>query len=194
MELLIAGLIVFLGVHMTRLLGIKQIVVNVIGDALFAVFYSIISVIGFVLIIYGHILAHPSDIVWYPPEWTRMLALVAVPISLILIVATYVPCHIRAFVRHPMSLGVFLWSSSHFLANGEIASMVLFGAFFVWSALLLIEGYARGGAFAYAGRWSSDLIVIAVGLLVSAALTYFHMQLFGVAIIEFASEPVPPGI
>ena len=194
MGLLITGLVVFLGVHMTRVLGIRHLVVGAIGEALFAVFYSILSVIGFVLIIYGHILAHPSDILWYPPEWTRTLALIAVPIGFVLFVATYVPCHIRAFVRHPMTLGVFLWSGSHLLANGEIGSVILFGAFFAWSTILLADGFIRGGSFAHAGRWSTDIIVIIVGLLAAVAFAYFHMQLFGVAIVEFASEPLPPGI
>lgn len=194
MGVLITGLVIFLGVHLTRVLGIKRVVVSAIGDALFAVFYSIISVIGFVLIIYGHILAHPSDILWYPPVWTRTVALVAVPISLILIIAAYAPCHIRSFTRHPMTLGVFLWSGAHLMANGEIASLVLFGAFFVWSTIILAEAYLAGGQFARAGSWMADLIVIIIGLAVTGVFAYFHMQFFGVAVIEFASEPLPPGI
>jgi uncharacterized membrane protein len=194
MTVLILGLVIFLGVHLTRVVGIRNVAVSVIGEALFAVFYSILSVIGFVLIIYGHILAHPSEIVWYPPDWSRTVALIAVPISLVLIVATYVPCHIRAFFRHPMTFGVFLWSGSHLLANGELASVVLFGSFFVWSALLLLDGFLRGGSFAHSGKWTTDFIVIVIGLGAAGAFAYFHMHLFGVAIVEFASEPLPPGI
>ena len=194
MGVLILGLALLLGVHSTRIVGLRGAAVRVIGEPLWAVFYSVISAIGLALVIYGHILAHPSPAVWNPPAWTRSLALVAVPVSIILVIAAYVPSHIRAVTRHPMTLGVFLWSGSHLLSNGEIASLVLFGAFFAWSAVLLIEGYARGGAFAHEGRWAGDAAVIVIGGAAAAALALFHMQLFGVAVIGFASEAAPPGI
>lgn len=194
MGVLITGLVFFIGVHLTRVLGIKAQVVKVTGEALFAIFYSVISTIGLTLIIYGQILAHPSVNIWWPPAWTRTLALVAVPLSLILIIATYLPSHIRSITRHPMTLGVFLWSGSHLLANGELASIVLFGAFAGWSAILLVEGYWSGGHFARPGRLWADLTAVLVGLLASALIAYFHMQLFGVAIVEFASNRTAPGI
>ena len=194
MGVLITGLAIFLGAHMTRVLGIKTRVVAAIGETLYWIFYTVISAIGLSLVVYGHILAHPSETVWNPPEWTRTLALVAVPVSLVLIVAAYLPSHIRSFTRHPMVLGVVLWSGSHLLANGEIASFVLFGAFFAWSVLLLIEGYAVGGAFERPGKWGADLAALVIGLGAAALLAIFHMQLFGVAVIGFASEPTAPGI
>lgn len=194
MDILIIGLVLFLGVHMLRVIGLRGPLVRVLSAPLYAIFYSVISAVGLALIIYGHILSHPSPTVWTPPEWTRLAALIAVPLSLILLVATYLPSHIRSFTRHPMTLSVFLWSGAHLLANGELASLVLFGSFCAWSAILLIEGYARGGAFERPGRWSADFIAIVIGLAAAGLFAYFHMQLFGVAVIEFASEPGAPGI
>lgn len=194
MAVLVAGLIILLGVHTTRLVGLRAVAVRGIGEPLWAVFYSVLSAIGLALVIYGHLLAHPSEAVWSPPAWTRTAALAAVPASIVLLIATYVPSHIRAFTRHPMTLGVWLWSGAHLLANGEIASIVLFGAFFAWATLLLIEGYARGGHFAHAGSWAEDAVIVLAGLGASAALAVFHMQLFGVAVIGLASETTPPGI
>jgi uncharacterized membrane protein len=194
MGVLIIGLSIFLGVHFTRLLGIKRLTVSVIGDTLYWIFYSVLSAVGLSLVIYGHILAHPSEAVWNPPEWTRTLALIAIPVAMVLLAAAYLPSHIRSLTRHPMTLATVLWSGSHLLANGEIASLILFGAFFIWSVLLMIEGYAVGGAFERPGNWSADIAALVIGLGASAALAIFHMQLFGVAVIGFASEPVAPGI
>ncbi|MCC5995706.1 MAG: NnrU family protein [Oceanicaulis sp.] len=194
MDILIIGLALFLGVHMTRLIGLRGPLVRVLSAPLYAIFYSVISAVGLALIIYGHILSHPSPSVWTPPEWTRTAALFAVPVSLVLLTATYLPSHIRSLTRHPMTLGVCLWSGAHLIANGELASLVLFGSFFVWSALLLIEGYARGGRFERPGIWAADIAAIVIGLGAAALFAYFHMQLFGVAVIEFASEPGAPGI
>ncbi len=194
MGVLILGLAVFLGVHASRILGIRALLIRGIGEPLFAVFYSVLSAIGLALIVYGHILAHPSANIWNPPEWSRTVALVAVPASLVLLVATYLPSHIRSVTRHPMTLAVVLWSGSHLLANGEVASVALFGGFFVWSLVLLIELYLRGGQFDRPGRWWADLVALIVGLGAAAGLALFHMQLFGVAVIGFASDTLPSGI
>jgi uncharacterized membrane protein len=194
MGVLILGLVIFLGVHASRILGVRALVIRAIGEPLYAVFYSVVSAIGLALIVYGHILAHPSENIWNPPEWSRMVALVAIPISLILLVATYLPSHIRSITRHPMTLAVALWSGSHLLANGEVASIALFGAFFAWSVILLIDLYARGGSFDRPGRWWADLVAILVGLGAATVFALFHMQFFGVAVIGFASETTPPGI
>jgi hypothetical protein len=70
----------------------------------------------------------------------------------------------------------------------------LFGGFFAWSLILLIELYVRGGRFDRPGSWWADLVALVVGLGASAAFAYFHMQLFGVAVMGFASETAPPGI
>jgi uncharacterized membrane protein len=179
---------------MVRIVGLRGPLVRVLSEPLYAVFYSVFSAVGLALVIYGHILSHPSPMIWTPPEWTRTVALIAVPVSLVLLAAAYLPSHIRSWTRHPMTLPVFLWSGAHLLANGELASVVLFGALFVWSVVILIEVYARGGQFARPGRWSADIAAIVIGLGAAALFAYFHMQLFGVAVFEFASEPGAPGI
>lgn len=194
MGVLVLGLVIFLGVHASRILGIRALLIRGIGEPLFAVFYSVLSAIGLALIVYGHILAHPSANIWNPPEWSRTVALVAVPASLVFLVATYLPSHIRSVTRHPMTLAVVLWSGSHLLANGEVASVALFGGFFVWSLVLLIEVYLRGGQFDRPGSWWADLVALIVGLGAAAGLALFHMQLFGVAVIGFASDTLPSGI
>jgi uncharacterized membrane protein len=194
MDVLIIGLTLLIGVHMVRIVGLRGPLVRVLSEPLYAVFYSVFSAVGLALVIYGHILSHPSPMIWTPPEWTRTVALFAVPVSLVLLVAAYLPSHIRSWTRHPMTLAVFLWSGAHLLANGELASVVLFGALFVWSVVILIEVYARGGAFARPGRWSADIAAIVIGLGAAVLFAYFHMQLFGVAVFEFASEPGAPGI
>jgi uncharacterized membrane protein len=194
MEFLIVGLVLFLGVHSVRLLGLRGMMIAMMGQGGYSIVYSLISAIGLALLIYGHVLAHPSTPVWAPPEWTRTLALVLVPVSLILIVSAYLPGHIRSTVRHPMTLGVLFWAGAHLAANGEIASLILFGSFAAWALLTLLSAYARGGSFASEGSWVADLAAVAIGLAAAGLLAWFHMQLFGVAVVEFASDPYAPGI
>lgn len=194
MEFLITGLVLFLGIHSVRLVGLRGPMTAMLGAGPYAIVYSLISAIGLALIVYGHILAHPSEVLWAPPEWTRTLALFAIPVAIILVVAAYLPGHIRSTVRHPMTLGIFLWAGVHLMANGSLASMVLFGSFAVWAFLTLISAYARGGSFESAGRWWADIASVAIGLGLAALVAWFHMDLFGVAVFEFASDPYAPGI
>lgn len=194
MEFLIVGLLLFLGVHSVRLAGLRDPLIAALGQGAYSIIYSLISAIGLALIVYGHILAHPSEAVWAPPEWTRLLALVLVPLALILLVSAYLPGHIRSTIRHPMTMGVLLWASAHLAANGNIASMILFGSFALWAFLTLISAYARGGSFESAGRWWADIAAIIIGLTAAGLVAWYHMQLFGVAVVEFASDPYAPGI
>lgn len=194
MGVLIVGLIIFLGVHSTRVVGARSFIIAMMGEAFYAVIYSIISAVGLALVVYGFSLSHPSPSIWLPPEWTRTVSLVSVPVGITLVFSAYVPSHIRSLTRHPMTIGIALWSGSHLLANGELADIVMFGSFFVWSIVTLVRAYMRGGEFKTHGAFVADLIAIAVGLLVSVLLAFFHMQLFGVAIIEFASETPVTGI
>lgn len=194
MGVLIVGLIIFLGIHSIRLAGARAFFIAMMGEGFYAVVYSIISAVGLALTIYGFSLSHPSTTIWLPPEWTRDVALVSVPLGFILVFSTYVPSHIRSLLKHPMTIGIILWSGAHLLANGELNDLVLFGAFFIWALATLIRAYMRGGEYKQDGTFSADLIAIGVGLGVSALIAIFHMQLFGVAIIGFASETPIPGI
>lgn len=175
----------FLGIHSVRLVpGARAALVSGFGEGGFKVLYTLISLIGFGLIIFGKIQAHPSETLYYPPEWGRTLALVAVPVALILIVAAYTPSHIRRFVQHPMLLAVALWSGAHLAANGERAAVYLFGAFFVWSLATMIAAFIRGDHPPKPPQgWGGDVVAIVIGALVAAILARFHVYLFGVGII-----------
>ena len=184
MLVLIVGLVLFLGVHFLRVIpGARSGLQAQLGETPYKLVYTALSLVGFGLIIYGKILAHPSDVVWVPPSWTRHLAFTLVPIGLILIVSSYAPGHIRRWVRHPMLAGVVLWSGAHFLANGELAALILFGSFLAWSAITFVAACLRETPPPVVKGWGGDLTAIVLGVLVSLILMNLHMYLFGVAIV-----------
>ena len=114
MTLLILGLVVFLGVHSVRIFAddwrTRQIAR--LGAGPWKGLYSVVSLVGFVLIIWGYGLARAEPVViWNPPLWTRhVAALLTIP-AFILLIAAYIPRNgIKAKLRHPMILGVKVWA------------------------------------------------------------------------------------
>ncbi|GAH13695.1 unnamed protein product, partial [marine sediment metagenome] len=96
-----------------------------------------ISLIGFVLIVIGYgkmqVLAGKNPQIWVPPAWTTHIVLPLMIVSMILLVAANVPSNIKRIVKHPMLLGIKIWAFAHLLANGDLASMVLFGSFLAYA-------------------------------------------------------------
>tara|TARA_R110002096_G_scaffold4731_2_gene22231 strand:- start:3922 stop:4479 length:558 start_codon:yes stop_codon:yes gene_type:complete len=184
MLILIAGLVLFLGVHSLQVIpGLRTRLKAGLGETPYKLIYTALSLIGLGLLIYGKIIAHPPVAIWAPPEWTRHAAFLVVPISLILLVASYAPGHIRRIVRHPMLAGVALWSGAHLLANGELSAMLLFGGFFLWSSITFVSACFRETPPPVVKGWGGDLTAIVLGVLISLIIINVHMYLFGVAII-----------
>jgi len=137
MTLLVLGLVLFLGIHSLRIAGDapRAAMLSRLGEGPYKGLYSVLSLAGLVLIGqgYGAALA-ASGMAWVPPTGLRHLTLLLVPISFVLVVSAYAPAgRIKRLARHPMVLGIALWSLGHLLANGETANVVLFGAFLLWA-------------------------------------------------------------
>ena len=137
MNILILGLIVFLGVHSTRIVadGWRTQTVVRYGELPWKGLYSVVSLLGLGLLIWGFGLARQQPMqLWSPPAGMRHLAAMLTLGSFVLLAAAYVPGNaIKARLHHPMVLAVKVWALAHLLANGNLAHVLLFGSFLVWS-------------------------------------------------------------
>ena len=188
MSALVIGLALFLGVHSIRIVadGWRAAQIARVGPGLYKGLYSVAAAIGLALIIWGYHLARAQPVVlWVPPAWARHLgALLTVP-AFVLFVAAYVPRNrIKAAVGHPMVAAVKTWAAAHLLANGTLASVVLFGAFLVWAVADFVSARRRDRATGTrypAGKRSQDAIVLVVGLAAWALFAFLlHGWLIGV--------------
>ncbi|MBB87771.1 NnrU family protein [Abyssibacter sp.] len=181
---LLIGLVVFLGVHLvpTRpaLRGGLQ---DRLGQGGYKGLFSIVAAIGLVLIIWGKAEA-PFIAIWNPPVWTRHVPLALMPIALILLVAAYVPNNLRRVVKHPMLAAVKLWALVHLLANGDLASMLLFAAFLAFAVVDVISAKKRATA-PVRPRVNPmlDVLTVIIGLVAYMGLMHAHGHLFGVPVI-----------
>ena len=188
MLILVLGIILFLGTHSIRIVAdswrTKQIEQG--GAARWKGIFSIVSIAGFAMIVWGFGLARLSPVsLWLPPNWTRHLTASLMLIAFILLVATYVPGNrIKALVDHPMLLAVALWAAAHLAANGTLADSTLFGAFLIWSVIDFSVCRRRdrnaGVIYPVIGIWR-DLLVVGIGLIAFAGFAHYgHLWLIGV--------------
>ena len=150
MAVLILGVVIFLGVHSIRLVaeGWRTAQLARFGERGWKGLYSVVSLVGFVLIVWGYGVARRNPaVLWVPPVGARHLTALFVAVAFILIAATHVPgTRIKRIVGHPMYAGVAAWAIGHLLANGTAHAMLLFGTFFVWSGCGYVIWRARDRA------------------------------------------------
>ncbi len=180
---LIIGLVLFFAVHVfSSVRGARQKLIARIGEGPYKGLYALVSVAGFALIVVGMMKARPVEL-WTPPEWGRFATIWFMPFAFISLIAAYVPGNIRRVTAHPMLWGVTLWSLLHLLANGDLAGLLLFGGFGLYSVHAMSSQSARGAKAATQRRpVIYDVATIAVGLLVYWLLLRYHGALFGVAV------------
>jgi len=186
--ILILGLVLFLGVHSIRIVadGWRTATIGRIGELPWKAVYALLSIAGFVLIVWGFGLARQQPMqLWLPPRGMRHLASLLTLIAFILLAATYVPRNaIKARLHHPMVLGVKVWALAHLLANGNVAHVVLFGAFLVWAVLSFRAARARDRAAhtVYpAGTPAGTAITVVVGAAAWAVFAFWaHGVLIGI--------------
>ncbi|WP_397533701.1 NnrU family protein [Roseateles sp.] len=139
MTYLILGLVLFLGVHSVRIAadGWRSAQLARLGENAWKGLYSLVSIAGFALIIWGYGQARLTpQVLWATPKGMAHLASLLTLIAFVLLAAAYVPRnHLKARLRHPMILGVKLWALAHLLANNTLADLLLFGAFLLWAVL-----------------------------------------------------------
>ncbi|MDI1271137.1 MAG: NnrU family protein [Polaromonas sp.] len=188
MAILILGLVLFLGVHSTRIVadGWRTATIGRVGELPWKAVYALLSIVGFVLIVWGFGLARQQPVqLWLAPRGMRHLASLLTLISFVLVAAAYVPRNaIKARLHHPMVLGVKVWALAHLLANGNLAHVVLFGTFLLWAALSFRAARARdraAGTVYPAGTVSGTGITVVVGVAVWALFAFWaHGYLIGI--------------
>ena len=189
MTLLIAGIILFIGGHFTRIVANdwRNATINRIGLKKWKMLYSIVALVGFVLIVYGFGQTRANPVfIWEPPLWTRhMAALLTLP-AFILFAAAEIPGnHIKSKLGHPMYMGTKLWAFAHLMANGRLGDIVLFGVVLMWA----IIGYSasrrrdrREGVVYPAPSSNKTAIAIIAGTAMWAIFAFWlHRLLIGVS-------------
>jgi uncharacterized membrane protein len=183
MAILVLGLAVFFAIHLVRIAapGFRDAQIAA-SENRWKGIYTVISLVGLGLIIWGwHVYRPEAPEMYAPPEWGRHVTPLLVLVAFILIAAANAPAgYIRHYLKHPFLTGIILWSLGHLLANGDLASLLLFGSFLVYSVVDLVAVIPRGDPAPAVVRPRSDVIAIVAGAVIFAIFgLWLHEWLFG---------------
>jgi uncharacterized membrane protein len=186
MTLLVAGLAVFLGVHLLPTLrGARAVLVARSGDRGYRLGFSLVSAAGLLMIVLGYMQAGNGAQLFAPFAAARAVAPYAMTLAFILFAAANMPSHLRANVKHPMLIGLILWSAVHLLANGDLRGTVLFGTFLAYGLVDLASAIGRHATATFIPRLRTDIISVVAGTIVALLVMTFHRPLFGVGVVGF---------
>lgn len=189
MTWLIVGLVVFLGIHMTRVVAEdwRMRMIQRVGAQTWKRTYSAISFVSLAAIIYGFAVARAdSAVLWVAPKALVPVTAALMLASMILLAGFHVKrSHVSTISHHPMLWSVVVLSAAHLLVNGRVVDALLFGAFLVWSVVDLISCYGRDARYGVAypqPEARATLINLAMGVAFFAVFAGFlHKLLIGVS-------------
>ena len=185
---LVAGLVIFLGVHSTRMLADdwRSRTIERLGAKPWKAVYTLVSIAGLALLVWGYGVARQQPVqLWSPPVGLRHLAALLTWLAFVLLAAAEVPGNqIKARLHHPMLLGTKVWALAHLLANGTLAGAILFGSFLLWAVTMFASARRRDRreAVLYTpGTAVRTLITLAAGTLAWAVFAFWlHGLLIGI--------------
>lgn len=188
MVMLIIGLAIFFAAHSLPMMVDRRSALHArFGEKGYKLAFSIVSLVGFILLVIGYGEARwTSSVLWDPPVCTRHLAALLMLIAFILLAAAYVPAgKIKGRVKHPMVASIKIWAFAHLLANGTMADLLLFGSFLAYAVITRISLKRRevaGLISIPSGPIRNDMIALVVGVVAYVIfVAKLHVILIGVA-------------
>lgn len=191
MLVMIIGIIVFLGIHSVRIVAPRWRLAKMQewGEGKWKGLYSVVSIVGLALLIWGFGMARlEAPILYEPPVWMKHITLLLMLFAFIFLgVFIAKPGRMKPALKHPMLIAIKTWALAHLLANGDLASLILFVSFLAWAVFdrIALKRQARAGLAPTAitpGPVTNDIIAILIGLVLYGLFIWkLHAVLIGVS-------------
>jgi len=186
LAILVLGLALFMATHsLVSMRDPRAGLILELGKPVYHTLFGVASVIEVGLIALGYSLYRATEYtqIWSPPAGMRHVTVGLMLIASILLAAYAIPSHIKARVKHPLIAATKTWALAHLLSNGDLGSIILFGALLAWAVYAFVSAKHRKDVVlpvAPAG-WGNDVFVVIVGVALYLALGFlFHPYVIGV--------------
>lgn len=155
--------IAFAGTHLVLATNpIRPALLRRLGAGPYRGLYSLVAFATLGWLIWAYTDVHHADFLWLPNSITGGITRALMLIAFVLLVAGALARNPTSMIsenavaepapgivkitRHPVQWAILLWSASHMLANGDVASLLFFGSFAVTSGLGTLSMDARNRA------------------------------------------------
>ena len=182
MTLLIIGVLLWSFAHWIKRLApdLRQAMTDKMGEASKGVI-AVALVLSIVLMVVGYGRAE-FIAVWYPPSFFGHIN------NLLMLLAFYVfgasaakPAKVwlGTKIRHPQLAAVKIWAVAHLLANGDLASIVLFGGLLAWAVISVIMINRAEGPWMPPAQApvKKEIVLVVITLVLFSVVSGIHIWL-----------------
>ena len=175
-----SGIIIFFGIHLVPLISkLRLFLKDRLGEGPYMGLYSIISLTGIVLIIFGY--ESNSNFQYSVNGKAYVYAKYFMLLALTLNIAAVMPTYIKKYTKHPMSLGIAIWATLHLLVNPDTTSIILFGSFLAYATVSVMVAELRDSfSESVTPKVLYDIFAIVLGIALTFLAYNFHEYLSGV--------------
>ena len=175
-----SGIIIFFGIHLVPLITkLRLFLKDRLGEGPYMGLYSIISLTGISLIIFGY--ESNSNFQYSVNGKAYVYAKYFMLLALTLNIAAVMPTYIKKYTKHPMSLGIAIWATLHLLVNPDTTSIILFGSFLAYATVSVMVAELRDSfSESVTPKVLYDIFAIVLGIALTFLAYNFHEYLSGV--------------
>ena len=184
MILLAFGVLVTALLHLVAAVpALKVSLKQKVGERGYGPVFGIASLVGLAIVVLGW---RSSDFiaVYDPPAWGRYANFGLTLIGFICLGIFIFRGSLRQKLRFPMAVGVIFWATGHLFANGDRASLILFGGFLAYAVAHIVIGTANGVRPSPVVRDGHNLIAVMMGIALYGIMAQLHGALIGVPVFQ----------
>lgn len=188
MILLAFGVLAMALVHLVAAMpAVKSRLKATVGEKAYGPVFGIASLAGIAIIVMGWRMSSFVP-VYDAPEWGRYANYLLTLIGFICLGIFIFRGSLRQRLRFPMAWAAVFWAAGHLLANGDLASIILFGGLLAYALAHILIGSANGVRPSPEVRGGHDLVAVLIGIALYGVMAQLHGALFGVPVFAL---PLP---
>lgn len=184
MYLLAFGVFLTAALHLVAAVpSLKARIKQRLGEKAYGPVFGIASLVGIAIIVIGW---RSADFVFVydPPTWGRHANFLLTLIAFICLGIFLFRGSWRQTLRFPMAFAAIFWATGHLLANGDLASVILFGGFLVYAVLHIVIGTLNGVRPSPVVREGHNLLSVFAGVALYGVMIQAHHALIGVPVFQ----------
>lgn len=180
MAMMIIGLFLWVFLHLFKRVSprVRNDLGVIFGDDIPKGTLAILIIVGLLMIIFGYLRA-ASIPVYHPPIWGHVVSNALMFIALVFAGASWAKGVLYAHIRHPLLSAIALWAWAHLLANGDLASVILFTTLGLWALVQMLFIFLQDDVWhpPQKATIKRDLVIIAVIVVIYLAIVWIHVHL-----------------